>query len=108
MTIRGLCANASVICSTPGSIMNLRSSARRAYRNFPLLAGHGHKQSQLLNEAVDDYTRAVEKDPKMVDAYVNRGYVLNDLQNANAASKDFQSALQLNPKNGVAHLGMAF
>lgn len=76
--------------------------------NFPLLAGHVHKQSQLLNEAVDDYTRAIHKDPKMVDAYVNRGYVLNDLQSANQAMKDFKAALQLNPKNGVAHLGMAF
>lgn len=76
--------------------------------NFPLLAGHVHKQSQLLNEAVDDYSRAIEKDPKMVDAYVNRGYVLNDLQNANAATADFQTALKLAPKNGVAHLGMAF
>jgi tetratricopeptide (TPR) repeat protein len=76
--------------------------------NFPLLAGHVHKQSQLLNEAVDDYTRAIAKDPKMVNGYVNRGYVLNDLQSANLATRDFQSALKLDPKNGVAHLGMAF
>ncbi|MGZ4814283.1 MAG: tetratricopeptide repeat protein, partial [Terriglobales bacterium] len=76
--------------------------------NFPLLAGHVHKQSQLLSEAADDYSRAIEKDPKMVDAYINRGYVLNDLQNANAAARDFTEALKLNPKNGVAHLGMAF
>ena len=76
--------------------------------NFPLLAGHVHKQSQLLNQAVDDYSRAIEKDPKMADAYVNRGYVLNDLQNANAATTDFHDALKLNPKNGIAHLGLAF
>lgn len=76
--------------------------------NFPLLAGHVHKQSQLLEEAVDDYTRAIEKDPKMANAYVNRGYVLNDLQSANAAASDFATALKLDPKNGVAQLGMAF
>lgn len=76
--------------------------------NFPLLAGHVHKQSQLLSEAVDDYTRAIQKDPKMVDGYVNRGYVLNDLQNANQAIVDFHNALKLNPKHGVAQLGMAF
>ena len=52
--------------------------------NFPLLAGHVHKHSQLLNEAVDDYTQAIARDPKMVEAYVNRGYVLNDMQNAEA------------------------
>ena len=43
-----------------------------------------HKHSQLLNEAIDDYTQAIARDPKMVEAYVNRGYVLNDMQNAAA------------------------
>ena len=32
--------------------------------NFPLLEGHVHKHSQLLDEAVDDYTRAIQRDPK--------------------------------------------
>jgi len=76
--------------------------------NFPLLQGHVHKHSQLLDEAVDDYSRAIERDPKMVDAYVNRGYVLNDMQNAEQASQDFQAALKLAPNNGIAHLGLAF
>src|SRR5919201_564167 len=76
--------------------------------NFPLLAGHVHKQSQLLDEAVDDYGRAIERDPKMMEAYVNRGYVSNDLQDAEQATHDFEAALKLNPKNGVAHLGLAF
>jgi tetratricopeptide (TPR) repeat protein len=76
--------------------------------NFPLLAGHVHKQSQLLHRSVDDYTRAIERDPRMIEAYLNRGYVLNDLQNAEAAIADFSKALELNPKNGIAHLGLSF
>ncbi|PSH04861.1 MAG: hypothetical protein CXZ00_05715 [Acidobacteria bacterium] len=76
--------------------------------NFPLLSGHVHKQHQLLQQAVENYTEALARDPKMVEAYVNRGYVLNDLQNAEAAKQDFQAALQLQPSNGVAHLGLAF
>ncbi|HWR36468.1 MAG TPA: tetratricopeptide repeat protein [Clostridia bacterium] len=76
--------------------------------NFPLLTGHVHKQSQLLYQAVDDYTRAIEHDPRMTDAYINRGYSLNDMQNAEQAVSDFQSALKLSPNNGVAHLGLAF
>jgi tetratricopeptide (TPR) repeat protein len=76
--------------------------------NFPLLAGHVHKQSQLLQQAIDDYSRTLEKDPKMVEAYVNRGYVRNDMQDAQAAIRDFEPALKLNPDNGVAHLGLAF
>ena len=77
-------------------------------RDFPLLEGHVHKQGQLLNEAVDDYTRALQRDPKMVEAYVNRGYVLNDLQNPEVALSDFDTALKLQPDNGSALLGSAF
>jgi tetratricopeptide (TPR) repeat protein len=44
----------------------------------------------------------------MVEAYVNRGYVLNDLQNSEQAADDFTHALKLAPNNGVAHLGLAF
>lgn len=76
--------------------------------NFPLLTGHVHKQSQLLHQAMDDYARALEKDPKMVEAYVNRGYVANDMQNAEQAAQDFLAALKLQPNNGTAHLGLAF
>ena len=73
--------------------------------NFPLIEGHVHKHSQLLDEANDDYTRAIQRDPKMVEAYVNRGYTLNDMQDAQQASQDFHTALQLAPNNGIAHLG---
>ena len=76
--------------------------------NFPLLEGHVHKHSQLLDEAVDDYTRAIQRDPKMVEAYVNRGYTLNDMQNPQQAEQDFHTALKLAPGNGIAHLGLAF
>jgi tetratricopeptide (TPR) repeat protein len=76
--------------------------------NFPLLTGHVHKQSQLLQQAVEDYTETLRRDPKMVEGYVNRGYVLNDLQNPDAAIQDFHIALDLQPSNGVAHLGLAF
>ena len=76
--------------------------------NFPLIEGHVHKHTQLLDEAVDDYSRAIERDPKMVEAYVNRGYTLNDMQDPQRAAEDFHTALKLAPNNGIAHLGLAF
>ncbi len=76
--------------------------------DFPLLTGHVHKQNQLLQQAVEDYTEVLRRDPKMVEGYVNRGYVLNDLQNPDAAIHDFHSALELQPSDGVARLGLAF
>jgi tetratricopeptide (TPR) repeat protein len=76
--------------------------------NFPLLAGHAEKQVQLLAEAVDDYTRTINIDPNLDQAWINRGYVLNDMQNAEQAASDFQRVLKMEPGNGVAHLGLAF
>ena len=76
--------------------------------NFPLIEGHVHKHSQLLDEANDDYTRSIQRDPRMVEAYVNRGYTLNDMQDAQQASQDFHTALKLAPNNGIAHLGLSF
>lgn len=76
--------------------------------NFPLLVGHVHKQVNLLDQAVNDYSRAIARDPKMVEAYVNRGYVRNDLQDPQNSIKDFQQALAMAPNNGTAHLGLSF
>lgn len=76
--------------------------------NFPLLAGHVHRQNQLLQQAIDDFTRALQKDPKMTEALVNRGYARNDMQDAMGAMRDFQPVLDADPNNGIAHLGMAY
>ena len=76
--------------------------------NFPLLAGHVHKQNQLLQQAIDDFSRALEKDPKMFEALVNRGYVRNDMQDAQGAIRDFEPALKMSPNSGIARLGLAF
>jgi tetratricopeptide (TPR) repeat protein len=76
--------------------------------NFPLLAGHVHRQNQLLQQAIDDFSRAIEKDPKMFEALVNRGYVRNDMQDAQGAIRDFEPALKMNPDSGIARLGLAY
>jgi len=76
--------------------------------NFPLLAGHVHKQNQLLQQAIDDYTRSLQIEPHLAEALINRGYVRNDMQDAQAATKDFDQALKLVPNSGTAHLGLAF
>jgi tetratricopeptide (TPR) repeat protein len=76
--------------------------------NFPLLAGHVHRQNELLQQAIDDFSRAIAKDPHMVEALVNRGYVRNDMQDARAAIRDFEPALKQSPDNGIAHLGLAY
>lgn len=77
-------------------------------KDLPLIAGYVHTHYGLLNQAVDDFTRALEHSPEMSTGYVNRGFVLNDLKEAQRAAQDFEKALKLRPDYGEAHLGLAF
>jgi tetratricopeptide (TPR) repeat protein len=76
--------------------------------DIPLLAGYVHKQAGQLEQAQKDFTEALDRDPNVTTAYVNRGYVLKDLHQSAAAASDFEAALKLEPKNGEAHLGLAY
>ncbi len=77
-------------------------------KDLPLVAGNIQAHDGKLREALDDYTQALDRDPKMAEGYANRGFILNDLREAAKASKDFQTALQLQPNYGEAHLGLAY
>ena len=77
-------------------------------KDLPLIAGNVYVHKGELQSALDNFTRALELDPKMATGYVNRGFVLNDMKQPAKATKDFQTALKLQPDYGEAHLGMAF
>jgi tetratricopeptide (TPR) repeat protein len=77
-------------------------------KDLPLIAGNVYVRNHDLQAALENFTRALELDPKMATGYVNRGFVWNDLKQAAKASKDFQTALNLQPDYGEAHLGLAY
>lgn len=76
--------------------------------DLPLLAGYVHKHNGQLDEARADFTKALDRDPNVITAYVNRGYVLHDLRESKASAADFEAALKRDPDNGEAHLGLAY
>lgn len=76
--------------------------------DIPLLSGYVHKHNGQLEQALQDFTVALNRDPNVVTAYVNRGYVLNDLHKPEQAAADFKQALKRDPKDGEAHLGLAY
>ncbi len=76
--------------------------------DIPLLAGYVHKHNGQLSEARQDFSEALQRDPEIVTAYVNRGFVLHDLRQPRDAAGDFEAALKREPKNGEAHLGLAY
>ena len=77
-------------------------------KDLALIAGYVHAHEHKTREALSDFTRALERDPKMATGYVNRGFVLNDLKEPAKAVGDFESAIRLQPDYGEAHLGLAF
>lgn len=76
--------------------------------DIPLLAGYVYKHNGERKRAVRAFTEAIHRDPTVETAYVNRGFVLNDLRRPQPASENFEKALRLEPKDGQAHLGLAY
>lgn len=76
--------------------------------DIPLLQGYVHKHQRQFEAARQDFTETLKRDPGVVTAYVNRGYMLNDLHHASEAAADFEAALKLEPGDGEAHLGLAY
>ena len=76
--------------------------------DIPLLMGYVHKHQGESQKAEEDFSESLKRDPNVETAYVNRGYMLNDLHKPDAAASDFEAALKREPKDGEAHLGLAY
>ena len=76
--------------------------------DIPLLQGYVYKHDRNDELAREDFSEAIKRDPNVETAYVNRGYMLNDLHLPDQAAADFESALKLDPSDGQAHLGLAY
>lgn len=76
--------------------------------DIPLLAGYVYKHDGMKEQALTDFTETINRNPNAVTAYVNRGYMLNDLHRPREAAAAFESALSKEPNNGEAHLGLAY
>lgn len=77
-------------------------------KDLPLVAGNIYAHNGKTEEALKNYTHALELDPQMATGYVDRGFVLNDLKEPGKATHDFQTAINLQPDSGEAHLGLAY
>ena len=76
--------------------------------NFPLLTGHVHKQNQLLQQAVQDYTeafRAIQRWWRVTSTVVTCSTICRTQRPRFRIST---LLCELQPSNGVAHLGLGF
>ena len=74
---------------------------------IPLLAGYVYKRSDP-DKAVNAFTEVLNRDPNVVTAYTNRGFVYNDLHKPALAAADFEESLKRQPNDAEAHMGLAF
>lgn len=75
--------------------------------DLPMIAGYIHAHKGQPRDAEADFTRSLDRH-STATAYMNRGFVRNDLREAGKAVSDFEAALKLRPNYGEAHLGLAF
>ena len=54
--------------------------------------------------AIDNYTKAIQLDPDYAKAYLNRGNAYDDLDQYQRAIQDYDKAIQLDPDNAFAYL----
>jgi len=81
--------------STPASReLAKKASAVACYNRGVERQGEGQ-----LDEAIRDYTEAVELDSSLQDAYLNRGLAYGSKGDLDAAIRDFAEVLRLNPQD---------
>ncbi len=77
-------------------------------KDLRLISGYYHAHNGQMQDAVKDFSEALQLDPNNPTGYMNRGYVLNDLRQPTRAQQDFETAIKMRPDYGEAHLGLAF
>jgi protein O-mannosyl-transferase len=65
--------------------------------------GVAFKDENKINEALNDYSKAIQLNPDYADAYYNRGALLLNANKIDEALNDFNKAIQLNPGDAKAY-----
>jgi hypothetical protein len=65
--------------------------------------GNAYFHINKLDSAIDNYTKAIELNPKIVEAYNNRGHIYSEKGYFDQAISDFTKALEINPNYPEAY-----
>ncbi len=69
------------------------------------LRGNVYYKNGQINEAIADYSRAIEINPGLANVYNNRGGAYIIAGKIEMASEDYKKALELNPRYGETNDG---
>src|SRR5206468_655911 len=59
--------------------------------------------TRYIDDAIADFDRALQLDPKDATAYINRGLTKQTKGDLDGAVADYNRALELNPKDAIAY-----
>lgn len=65
--------------------------------------GDDYSKSKQYKEAIEAYTKSIEKDPKSVQTYENRGYAFYKLRQYQDAINDYSTVIGLDGNNAKAY-----
>lgn len=96
------CAVLSLLaaCLVPAAKNNPADQAAQLVQNADALSKQGN-----YDEAIKEYTAAIELDPSLTAAYVGRGQVYNLQDKSLMALSDYSTAIELDPNNTAAYYG---
>ncbi len=84
----------------------LRQMRQRSPGIQNVYQGQQEMQAKKYKEAIKYFSQAVEKDPRLPEAYVGRADCYNRLSQFDDARKDYQKALDLDPFSAQAMTGL--
>ena len=73
----------------PGPLVEKYDSRLHDDKDLALIEGYLSVRDGKLQDAVDNFTRALKSDPQMATGYVNRGFVYDDLRQPDKAHPGF-------------------
>jgi len=85
----------------PAATAQPQAGAVSADPKFYMARANGYADSGDYELAIADYGRALKLDPKLAEAYENRGVARHLLENFDAAIADFNAALKLDARPSV-------
>lgn len=69
---------------------------------FYFQKGMEEKEAKRYLVASSSFTKAIELNPRFIDAYIENGFANNEMRKTDAAKADFTKALELDPQNETA------
>ncbi len=81
-----------------------RAECVQRSRKRPLIVGNDYLEKGELDRAISEYDQAIQLDPNLAAAYIERGFAYIDKGEFNRAISDFDQAIQLNPDDAKAYI----